>query len=234
MIIYKIKFKPNFNKNMQAGFSLIEMAVVLVVIGLIIGGVLKGQDLIEAAKLKAVLTQLNEYRLAVSTFMERYDGLPGDFNQAKAYIHENLKDGNHNGVIEGNGLEPESEAGQFWQHLAAAGLIGKPGTKEGVTLGFGKGAPSSRIGGGITVISNPYPDMSGHWFLLGNANGPRGNGALLTPFQAMNLDKKADNGDPQSGRVRAFDGEGGEGPCLHEDRYNLKNKKPACILYFQF
>jgi prepilin-type N-terminal cleavage/methylation domain-containing protein len=234
MIITKNIHKLKLNKTYQAGFSLIEMAVVLIVIGLIIGGVLKGQELIEAAKIKAVLTQLNEYRLAVSTFMERYDGLPGDFNQAKAYIKDSLKNGNHNGLIEGEGLAPDSEAGQFWQHLAAAELIAQPGVQEGQALGFGKGVPAARIGGGVTVTSHPYLDMPGNWFVLGSANGTRGNGALLTPFQAMNLDKKTDNGDPQSGRIRAFDGEGGEGHCLIEGRYNLENKKPACVLYFQF
>ncbi|MBL0942530.1 MAG: hypothetical protein IBJ00_07405, partial [Alphaproteobacteria bacterium] len=90
------------------------------------------------------------------------------------------------------------------------------------------------IGGGITVTSHPYPDMCGNWFVLGSANGTQGNGALLTPLQAMNLDKKADNGDPQSGRIRVFDGKGREGQCLIEGRYNLKNKKPACVIYFQF
>ncbi|MBL0942664.1 MAG: prepilin-type N-terminal cleavage/methylation domain-containing protein, partial [Alphaproteobacteria bacterium] len=149
MIITKHKNKLHSDKNHQTGFSLIEMAVVLIVIGLIIGGILKGQELIEAAKLRAVITQLNEYRLAVSTFMERYDGLPGDFNQAKAYIKDSLIDGNHNGSIEGDGLVADSEAGQFWQHLAAADLIAQPGAQEGQVLGFGKGVPAAHIGGGI-------------------------------------------------------------------------------------
>lgn len=217
-----IILNKNRRRSFKAGFSLIEMAMVLIVIGLIIGGVLKGQDLIEAAKLKAILTQLNEYRLATATFIERYDGLPGDFDKAAEYIEGVLKNGNNNGVIEGEGLAPESEAFQFWRHLAAAGLI------------VSKGPPHCAIGGGITVVHSPFPDMPGHWFLLGKANEAQGNGALLTPLQAMSLDKKADNGDPKSGRIRAFDGEGAEGTCLRDGRYNSECKKPACIVYFQF
>lgn len=214
--------KKNKYNTSKAGFSLIEMAMVLIVIGLIIGGILKGQELIEAAKLKAVLTQLNEYRLATATFIDRYDGLPGDFDKADICLLPALKNGNRNGFIEGNGLSSESEAGQFWQHLAAAGLL------------ISKEPPHAAIGGVISVTSNPYPDMPGHWFLLGKANQEKGNGALLSPLQAMSLDKRADNGDPKSGKIRAFDGEGGEDTCLKDGFYNLTYKKPACIVYFQF
>lgn len=218
--------------NHNSGFSLVELAIVLIVIGLIIGGVLKGRELIESARLKSVLTQLNEYRVATGTFMDMFDALPGDFVGAKDYIGESLKNGNGDGKIDGDGLNSGNEAGQFWAHLAGAGLIPEPGIPEGTTLRFDRGAPSARIGGGITVI---YKDGK-HWFLLGGENGPRGDRALLTPQQAMSLDKKIDNGLPTMGKVLSEDGKGvPKHSCVTADgKYNTKNSEPACIMYFQF
>jgi len=54
----------------EAGFSLIELAVVLIIMGLLIGGILKGRDLIESARLKRVISQLNELRMATNTFLD--------------------------------------------------------------------------------------------------------------------------------------------------------------------
>jgi len=216
----------------NSGFSLVELAIVLIVIGLIIGGVLKGRELIESARLKSVLTQLNEYRVATGTFMDMFDALPGDFAGARDYISDNLKNGNGDGKIDGNGLERDSEAGQFWAHLAGAGLIPAPGEATGAALHFDKGAPSARIGGGITVA---YEDGK-HWFVLGGENGPHGNKALLTPQQAMSLDKKIDNGLPNNGKVLSRDGaDVPANSCVTADgKYNTKNQAPACIMYFQF
>jgi prepilin-type N-terminal cleavage/methylation domain-containing protein len=217
--------------NHNSGFSLVELAIVLIVIGLIIGGVLKGRELIESARLKSVLTQLNEYRVATGTFMDMFDALPGNYSEAKEYIHKDLLNGTGNGQIDGDGLAQNKEAGQFWAHLAAAGLIPKPGDTNGA-LHFDKGAPSARIGGGITV---KYEEGK-HWFVLGAENGQKGDGALLTPQQAMSLDKKIDNGLPTTGKVISKDGAGlPANSCVTRDnKYNTQNQKPACVMYFQF
>ena len=220
----------------QAGFSLVELAIVLIVIGLIVGGVLKGMDLIESARLKAVLSQLNEYRVATGTFLDRYDALPGDFNSAREHIDSNLINGNNDGTIADKGLKHGDKAQQYWAHLAAANLIPKPGEPpQGGNVKFGQGAPAARIGGGITVVYTPKPDMPGHWFLLGAENGDSGNGALLTSQQAMTLDRQADNGDPNSGRIRADNGAGAQSECItSQGLYNTKNNDHSCILYFKF
>lgn len=223
----------------ESGFSLIEMSIVLLIIGLIVGGILKGQDLLESAKLKATMSQLNEFRIATNLFYDKYDALPGDFDQAQQMIHASLRNGNGNGVVEGAGLTLQGEGHEslsFWAHLAAAGLITDPGTmpSSGVAR-FGQGAPASKIGGGFTVKHNPAPGLEGHWFVLGKENGASGDAALLTPEQAHSLDRKMDNGDPFSGRVQARDGYGqSQSSCVHQGRYNLKNRKPACVLYVQF
>lgn len=227
-------------KNQQ-GFNLIELSIVLAIIGIILGGIIKGQELLESARLKSVLTQVNSYRLAVNIFYEKYDSLPGDFHLAQSQIDPSLKNGNNNGFIEGPGLAGSSshynhEALSFWSHLSAAGLISSVGLlpSNGIAR-FNQGAPSAKTGGGFTVQYKPTEDMDGHWFLLGTENGLHGNGGVLTPLQAMSLDKKADNGDPTSGRIRAKNGDGyPENACVHQGQYNVKNTEKCCILYFQF
>lgn len=226
-------------KDPESGFSLIEMSIVLLIIGLIIGGILKGQDLLESAKLKATMSQINEFRIAANIFYDKYDALPGDFEHAQQAIHISLKNGNGNGVVEGTGLTLQGEGHEslsFWAHLAAAGLISEPGVipSSGVAR-FGQGAPASKMGGGFTVRHNPASDLEGHWFVLGKENGVRGDAALLTAEQAHAMDRKMDNGDPLSGRVQARDGQDqAPGSCVQQGRYNMQNKKPACVLYVQF
>ena len=158
-------------RHCQAGFSLIELAVVLIIMGLLIGGILKGRDLIESARLKRVISQLNELRMATSTFLDKYESLPGDFNKASTQISQTLANGNGNGRIEGAGLAPGSEALAFWSHLVGAGLLGSPGLESDLNKGvFGKGAPESSLGGGFTVEQNPH-GLNGLWFILGQKHG---------------------------------------------------------------
>lgn len=220
------------------GYSLVELSIALLIIGLIVGGVLKGQELLESARLKSVLTQVNEFRLATGVFMDKFGALPGDFDHASEALGATLQNGNNNGIIEGPGLStsgPGHEATSFWQHLAAAGLLplASPSSAQSGALSFGDGIPKAKIGGGFTIQYSPFGDGK-HWFLLGAQNGDRGNGALLTPAQAMTLDKQADSGNPQEGHIRAAEGVGAQGRCLTpQGGYNLTNKEKACILYFQ-
>ncbi|MBP6985562.1 MAG: prepilin-type N-terminal cleavage/methylation domain-containing protein [Alphaproteobacteria bacterium] len=216
----------------NSGYSLVEIAIVLIIIGLIIGGVLKGKDLIESARIKSVIAQVNGYRLAVSSFKEMFDALPGDFSAASQQIDADLSNGNGNGQIEGSGMSAASESGQFWVHLAGAELIAEPGRGQGNVLVFDGGVPSSALGGGFTVT---YKDGK-HWFVLGNASEGSNLTALLTPQQAKRLDAKMDNGNPLRGTILAVDGlDVPRGSCVNAaGQYNLLNKKPACVLYFEF
>ena len=70
----------------RAGFTLVELAIVITIIGILIGGVLKGQQLVEQARLASVVTQVNNYRTANSIFRTTYNELPGDMIDPDARI----------------------------------------------------------------------------------------------------------------------------------------------------
>ena len=146
----------------QSGFTLIEMSIVLVIIGLIVGGVLVGRDLISAAAVRAQISQIEKYNLAVNTFREKYGYLPGDipnpyapqfgFASRGQYTGE----GDGNGTLEaiwknadgghyGSGGAADGEVGMFWVDLSKAGLI--PET-------FNSASPTAFPGGfSATILS---------------------------------------------------------------------------------
>lgn len=147
----------------QSGFSLIELSIVLVILGLLTGGILGGQALIRAAELRAVSTEYNRWVTATQTFRDKYLGLPGDLTNA--HLFWGARDGNNgygndcrmetnaSGTCSGNGngiiigwdgvdeitTSATYETYLFWDHLVRAGLIegrysGNPATIGSNTL----------------------------------------------------------------------------------------------------
>lgn len=109
----------------QNGFTLIEIAIVLVIIGLLLGGVLKGQELITSARVRNLISQQDGIKAAYFGFLDRYRALPGDYNQAVANISGvgvacgTTGNGNGNGQIE----SALGERIMVWDHLSKAGFI---------------------------------------------------------------------------------------------------------------
>lgn len=101
----------------QAGFTLIEIAIVMVIIGLLIGGVLKGQEMINNAKVKRVVKQADELRAAIMTFYDKYGQYPGDENSTVFPPGADATTGNNNGQI------AAAEAPGVFTDLALANLI---------------------------------------------------------------------------------------------------------------
>jgi prepilin-type N-terminal cleavage/methylation domain-containing protein len=126
--------------RLSEGFTLIELSIVLVIIGLIIGGVLVGQDLIRSAGTRATITQIEKYNQAVNTFRSKYGQLPGDISDPDATNFgfnprgQAPGSGDGNGVIEGTdcncgttnnhgNMEGAGETVMFWVDLSKAGLL---------------------------------------------------------------------------------------------------------------
>ncbi len=216
----------------RAGFSLVELAVVLVIIGLIVGGVLKGQELIQSAQLNAVQTDANKIRTAINTFQNKYVALPGDLSNPSEVIDSDIDfsgDGNGDGRIGGDRTDSDAEAVQAWVHLAASGLIGQIDTEalNGSDLTAGNGFEGS-VGGfyslgqglGRSGADIDFQSVSNSeiWLMLGRHDTDRmaNDRPVLPADQAAELDRKTDDGDPSSGTLRG-------------DWFNAGNDESSCM-----
>lgn len=159
------------------GFTLVELSVVLVIIGLVLGAIFVGRDLIRHYELRRVVTDLQAYITAVNTFRIEYNCQPGDCPTATTLFPsaKNIYDGNGNGVIEYDSGIP-MEGISIWQHLSEAGLIA--GNYVGVT-------PSSHM-------SNQSCLLGMSWIIVAafNTADPRAEQPLLTPAEAQSLNSK--------------------------------------------
>ena len=176
-------------KARGAGFTLIEMSIVLVIIGLIIGGVLVGRDLINAAAIRSQISQIEKYNAAVNTFRGKYGYLPGDIPDPTATQYgfvtrgPNAGMGDGNGVIEGNyaggvgansGLAEESgETVVFWVDLSTATLI-----DGGFTTAIENNAGNPNITGTGINAYLPHAKLGSSNYIYvwsGGINGGDGN-----------------------------------------------------------
>ena len=196
------------------GFSLVEAAVVLVVIGLILAAVLQGRQLIASAEYKAFRSQLSESRNAFQTFRDRYDGLPGDFPAADARLEAGQTDGNGNGVIEDGPdcVNNTDESCTAWQHLRAAGLLGGNPATPGAAA-----APDHTYGGKLASF-----------FTGATGNVEFGHKILIedVPVEvAIRLDREADDERCDAGRVAARSG------CIGTDTDDWPSDATVDVIY---
>jgi prepilin-type N-terminal cleavage/methylation domain-containing protein len=147
----------------QSAFSLVELSIVLVILGLLTGGILGGQALIRAAELRSIGTELDAHVTAVNTFRTKYFAIPGDMNNAERFWGSSTacSGGDAEGVCNGNGdgeignpagAGNPGEAHQFWRHLSKAGLIkgdyvgiGGPTEVNGYGMMINENAPGAKI-----------------------------------------------------------------------------------------
>lgn len=106
-------------KNQKRGVTLVEIAIVLVIIGLLLGGVLKGQELINNAKVRSIADRQSSLKVAWYSFIDRFQALPGDYVYAESNI-QGAKNGDGNGVI------VVGESPKALQHMTAAGYLRCP------------------------------------------------------------------------------------------------------------
>lgn len=167
------------NMKKQQGFTLVEIAIVLVIIGLLLGGVLGGQQLIASAKVKSQLQQVKELAAAINTYQDKYGALPGDDANATTNTGVNtLTNGNGNGSY--SGAEGNR---RIWEHLEAAGML------AGYTAA-GNGRFLNKYGLQTFTRTN-YAGLPGTVVCTSVPNEV-----------AREIDRKADNGDGQNGSMR--------------------------------
>ena len=216
------------------GFSLIEIAIVLLVVGLLSAGVMKGYDLLKQARLRNAATQLTTIRLAYTRFKARFSALPGDWSDARRMFSQ-TKSGNGNGLLEGHPLTPFSEPSLFWQHLMLSGMLKDmplfKGDHASLQVGNSAGVlvPESPLGCGLFACTNPDSNLAGTFILLARANDP--SKPALTPHDAHALDHILDDGLPLRGNVQARGTPGDRGACIRNGHYNLSHKRAACFLF---
>ena len=119
-------------KKQQLGFTLIELAIVLVIIGLLLGGVLKGQELINSAKVKSMATDFKNIQVYLYGYQDKFKALPGDDRAASTHLAgaANATTGGSPGDAVIQGLYGSNTATEesvlFWQHVRLAGLAAGP------------------------------------------------------------------------------------------------------------
>lgn len=179
----------------QYGFSLVEAAVVLVVISIILGAVLQGRSLIENAEYKSFRQELRKYAGAFDQFRDRFGALPGDFDEAQDRLGLDSDDeGLGDGVIGSDETcsGDTDESCLAWQHLRAAGLIDGNSETEG-----NEASPDHPYGGVVDSFftGDAGNDLYGHKILV-----------IGVPVRiAIRLDREEDNEICDSGRVSLRD-----------------------------
>ena len=212
------------------GFTLVELSIVLVILGLLVGGVLTGQSLIRAAELRSVTADFNRFSTAMNAFRDKYFAVPGDMTNATAFwgtaggtgsnaacyntasTTSATCNGNGNGLIEWDPTLNFFEVHRAWQHLANAGLIeGQYSGQANVQCVAGGTCPRSKISGaGYSLIYIAYGGSFGESFSAASNGNHLVFGkyaditrqTILKPEEAWNIDTKMDDGRPDQGIVQ--------------------------------
>lgn len=255
-------------EDRENGFTLVELAVVMIIIGLLIGGILKGQELITNAEVSATTREVETLDSAALGFNDAYGSLPGDIVNANVRIPNCAAAPCNPGVVAGEtrgdrvignsaaGNDPfggapaaASEPAAFFIQMAQADFIGGINVAGGAT--FGQQYPDVDVGagGGMYLgymdgtVANPAgeqtddanPFRRGHWLAMIGGGVPAAVGAgFIEQAVAARIDRKLDDGDPDTGDVRAAGGatcviDAGGGNII----YNEALRTVVCDLYLR-
>jgi prepilin-type N-terminal cleavage/methylation domain-containing protein len=188
-------------RKQQSGFTLVEIAIVLVIIGLLLGGVLKGQELINSAKVKNFANDFRNISTFVYAYQDKYRATPGDDANPQGHVGATATTATTGGAagnarIEGNwnSATPTDETFLFWQHVRMAQLAtGTTNTADAEYL------PRNADGGALGVTGSPVftgaPGWSANFFVCS---------ANIQGRFARQLDTTIDDGNTSTGSVRVL------------------------------
>jgi len=183
-------------KRHQSGFTLIEIAIVLVIIGLLLGGVLKGQELINSAKVKNLASDFKNVPVFIYGYQDKFKALPGDDALALTHVSGVLATtpaaSQGNGIIDGlwKPAATTDETHLFWQHVRLAGLA--PGPTDPSVADY---VPVNTVGGKIGVTSaanSPITGLRGSYIICSDG--------IAGKF-AKQLDTTLDDGNTATGSL---------------------------------
>jgi len=198
--------------NSRSAFTLIELSIVLIIIGLLVAGITGGAKLINSAKLRSVMTDANAYRLAANNFYGQYKSLPGDFDIA---LSSSGGVGNKNGVIEFSD-NTISETDQALIHLVDSKImldattITTAGTTASTELDVGDEIPEHKDYDNLGFILGSRSDVNyvlggGDFDAIADTSSTYAN-AAFSGLDALSIDLKMDDGVIDAGEVRGFSG----------------------------
>ncbi len=233
-------------QNGEKAFTLVELSIVIVIIGLIVAGITAGKSLVRTAQLRSVTTDIESYKSSINAFKLQYDALPGDFNNAYAFWGANcaasaaLCNGNGNRII-----SPLTTEGlRAWQHLALGGIL--KGTYTGTfasgTFQIGSDVPAAKLSGaGYHFVFASVDQINNYIELGASRTGDRSCTNIISAVEASSIDTKIDDGIPTLGKVRgdiygwpaASGGSWSTASCISGSAYVLTNTAAnSCRLGF--
>jgi len=202
----------------QRGFTLLEIAILIVIVGLIFAGVIKGQEMITSAKVKRVAGQIDEIRAAYFGFQDRYKALPGDYAEADTNIDcgGTCLKGDGDGRIRSNDTPVAgSQAHEdilVWTHLSGSGLLkGEYRMSDGESAANDTDTPRNPYSAYLQIVFDGD-------YGLGGGGVPRHllkTGPQIPVEVIAELDRKTDDGKPYTGAVQfsAYAANGAPGPA---------------------
>lgn len=228
--------------HIKLGFTLIELSIVIVIIGLIVAAVVAGQEMVKQVKLRQVITDVGAYKIAINTFKLQYNGMPGDITNATNFF-SGTANGDGNGII-GDRFQTYSatheEFYKAWQQMSLAEVINGSfdGSSNSGTVTVGVHVPASSLSNGgfnflglNTFLKNAL--LLGSPYLAENVHGP-----ILSGGDTATIDEKMDDGMPDTGIVYGWRAQGlGAGTCNTDPatprEYVFTETSETCKIGFQ-